>query len=143
MSTRPTCHTCHTQGGHAGYEIAPFIPTAAGLASLLMHGPSAQPPAGLNTVRHHDMHHRFPGRHFSLYFTHWDRWLGTLHPDYDASVSRHFREAKSEAGGVGTCAGEEDAGCVVKRGTGAAAGGAEPALRTHSARSANGAGSPK
>jgi lathosterol oxidase len=41
------------------------------LLSLLWRG--AKPCAALNTVRHHDMHHRFPNRHFSLYFTHWDR----------------------------------------------------------------------
>ena len=45
-----------------------------------------QPCAALNTVRHHDMHHRFPTRHFSLYFTHWDRWCGTEHPAYRAQV---------------------------------------------------------
>ena len=41
---------------------------------------------GLNTVLHHDMHHRFPSRHFSLYFTHWDRWCGSEHPDYARKV---------------------------------------------------------
>jgi sterol desaturase/sphingolipid hydroxylase (fatty acid hydroxylase superfamily) len=33
---------------------------------------------------------RFPSRHFSLYFTHWDRWMGTLHPKYDATLFRYF-----------------------------------------------------
>ena len=45
-----------------------------------------EPCAALNTVRHHDMHHRFPTRHFALYFTHWDRWCGTEHPAYRSQV---------------------------------------------------------
>ena len=61
------------EGGHAGYEIAPFIPTAVGLAALAVRGAGKAPPAAFNTVQHHDMHHRFPNKHFSLYFTHWDR----------------------------------------------------------------------
>ncbi|EIE27586.1 hypothetical protein COCSUDRAFT_11014, partial [Coccomyxa subellipsoidea C-169] len=79
-------------GGHAGYEIAPFIPS---MESLIFGVLSWVQPAwnlrgGLNTVRHHDMHHRFPTRHFSLYFTHWDRWCGTEHVDYRTAVSVHY-----------------------------------------------------
>ena len=134
-------------GGHAGYEIAPFIPSLEAGAALLcaaarrcaaamqheeqepaggaackeggragsgegsaraVHarpcggggrgaaegvrrilgaaGAPGAPCAALNTVRHHDMHHRFPARHFSLYFTHWDRWCGTEHPGYARAV---------------------------------------------------------
>ncbi len=136
-------------GGHAGYEIAPFIPSLEAGAALLcaaarrcvaamQHevqelvsgaaqackegghagsgggsnraaraqprggggrgaaggvyrvlkaaGAAGAPCAALNTVRHHDMHHRFPTRHFSLYFTHWDRWCGTEHPGYARAV---------------------------------------------------------
>ncbi|KDD75539.1 hypothetical protein H632_c629p0 [Helicosporidium sp. ATCC 50920] len=94
-------------GGHAGYEIAPLIPTLPGalagaaawvgaalagccgglgfleaLASWLQTWPKDR----LNTVRHHDMHHRHPAYHFSLYFTHWDRLCGTEHPDYRAKT---------------------------------------------------------
>jgi len=138
-------------GGHAGYEIAPFIPSleagaallcaaARRCAAALQHeaqepvsgaadackadghadggggstraaharpcggggcgaaggvrralkaaGAAGAPCAALNTVRHHDMHHRFPTRHFSLYFTHWDRWCGTEHPGYARAVRR-------------------------------------------------------
>ncbi len=83
---------CEVAGGHAGYEIAPFIPS---MESLILGVLSWVQPAwnlrgGLNTVRHHDMHHRFPTRHFSLYFTHWDRWCGTEHVDYRTAVSVHF-----------------------------------------------------
>jgi Delta7-sterol 5-desaturase len=34
------------------------------------------------TVRHHHLHHRSGRYNFGLYFTWWDRWLGTEHPDY-------------------------------------------------------------
>ena len=75
-------------GGHAGYEIAPFVPSLeaviVGLLGLV--NPSKDLSGALNTVQHHDMHHRFPTRHFSLYFTHWDRWCGTEHPAYSKQV---------------------------------------------------------
>ena len=114
-------------GGHAGYEIAPFIPSLAALATscvelgsavmgrvAALSGPrsekskvsssgrrrraaaaraeatAAKARAALNTVRHHDMHHRFPFAHFSLYFTHWDSFLGTEHAGYRAAVEAHF-----------------------------------------------------
>eukprot|EP00775_Hariotina_reticulata_P003455 gene3455-3726_t len=76
------------EAGHVGYELAPFIPTIEGITSLLLCGLEGS--AGLNTVQHHDMHHRFPTKHFSLYFTHWDRWMGTLHPKYEATLFRYF-----------------------------------------------------
>jgi sterol desaturase/sphingolipid hydroxylase (fatty acid hydroxylase superfamily) len=76
-------------GGHAGYEIAPWIPSAESLAAAaLWRGRPAL--RALNTVRHHDMHHRFPRAHFSLYFCHWDRWCGTEHPCYAAAAAAHF-----------------------------------------------------
>ncbi|MDB5704262.1 MAG: sterol desaturase, partial [Sphingomonas bacterium] len=38
----------------------------------------------LTTTTHHDLHHS-EGRHnFGLYFTWWDRWMGTEHPKYHA-----------------------------------------------------------
>lgn len=74
--------------GHVGYELSPFIPTVEGLidAAVTRFKGSGQ----LNTVQHHDWHHRFPSKHFSLYFTHWDRWCGTLHPKYDKEVFTYF-----------------------------------------------------
>ncbi|GLC45014.1 hypothetical protein PLESTB_001743700 [Pleodorina starrii] len=80
------------EGGHVGYELAPFIPTLEGLVTLAARG--VRPRGGaswwLNTVQHHDLHHRFPTRHFSLYFTHWDRLCGTLHPAYDKDLFSYF-----------------------------------------------------
>ena len=43
----------------------------------------------LTTTTHHDLHHGRPGGNFGLYFTWWDRWMGTEHPDYH----RHFAAA--------------------------------------------------
>lgn len=74
--------------GHAGYEIAPFVPTIQGLlaaAVTRLRGSRA-----MNTVQHHDLHHRFPTRNFSLYFTHWDRLCGTLHEKYDQELFSYF-----------------------------------------------------
>lgn len=82
------CYLLSVAGGHAGYEIAPFIPSIEGLLSLFFCG--ARPSGGLNTVQHHDMHHRHPKVHFSLYMTHWDRLMKTEHPGYRAAVARHF-----------------------------------------------------
>ena len=76
-------------GGHAGYEIAPFIPSleAVIVGVVRWAHPTGKDLSGaLNTVQHHDMHHRYPTRHFSLYFTHWDRWCGTEHPAYSEQV---------------------------------------------------------
>ena len=67
------------RGGPAGEAAGGRGGAAAGL-----------PCAALNTVQHHDMHHRFPTRHFSLYFTHWDRWCGTEHPGYRAQARGPF-----------------------------------------------------
>jgi hypothetical protein len=85
-------------GGHAGYEVAPFIPTLEAAASLACLG-WRRPAGALNTVRHHDMHHRHPKSHFSLYFTIWDRACGTEHPQYRAAVAEHF--AGGSQGGTG------------------------------------------
>lgn len=70
-------------GGHAGYELAPFIPTVEGIMRMLLFGCKC-PCIALNTVQHHDLHHRFPTKHFSLYFTHWDKLFGTEHKDYNS-----------------------------------------------------------
>lgn len=36
----------------------------------------------LTTTLHHDMHHAGGRHNFGLYFTWWDRWCGTEHPEY-------------------------------------------------------------
>jgi sterol desaturase/sphingolipid hydroxylase (fatty acid hydroxylase superfamily) len=45
----------------------------------------------LTTVTHHDLHHQRARGNYGLYFTWWDRWMGTEHADY----RERFREAVS------------------------------------------------
>lgn len=62
--------------GHCGYELFPAN----------RHG---QPLIGwLTTVTHHDLHHANARYNLGLYFTWWDRWMGTEHPDYLTEFSR-------------------------------------------------------
>ena len=77
-------------GGHAGYEVAPYVPSLEGVLALCMWGHKTHA-SGLNTVAHHDMHHRFPNVHFSLYMTHWDRWMKTEHPAYAGYIDSLHR----------------------------------------------------
>jgi len=56
--------------GHMGHELAP-------------PGFSRHPLTGwLTTTTHHDLHHSQSRYNFGLYFTWWDRWMGTEHPRY-------------------------------------------------------------
>lgn len=58
--------------GHAGHE-------------LLWSGFTRHPATGwLTTTTHHDMHHSEGRYNYGLYFTWWDRMLGTEHPAYHA-----------------------------------------------------------
>lgn len=36
----------------------------------------------ITTTTHHDLHHSEGNHNFGLYFTWWDRWMGTEHPQY-------------------------------------------------------------
>lgn len=63
--------------GHSGFELFPrFVPGHRVFGHL-------------TTVTHHDMHHsaRQPGN-YGLYFTWWDRLMGTEHSDYMETVTR-------------------------------------------------------
>ena len=71
--------------GHAGHELA-----WSGFTRSRWTG-------WLTTTTHHDLHHS-EGRHNSgLYFTWWDRWMGTEHPRYhdrfEAVVTRPAQTA--------------------------------------------------
>ncbi|HYE46083.1 MAG TPA: sterol desaturase family protein [Caulobacter sp.] len=61
--------------GHTGVELSPV----SGKPSRLF--------GWLNTSTHHDLHHQAPGSNFGLYFTWWDRLMGTEHPEYQARVA--------------------------------------------------------
>jgi len=55
--------------GHSGYE---FFPKGFTKSKL-----------GWNTSHtHHDLHHQSFNFNYALYFTWWDRWMGTEHPQY-------------------------------------------------------------
>jgi sterol desaturase/sphingolipid hydroxylase (fatty acid hydroxylase superfamily) len=56
--------------GHAGFELMP-----AGFARSRWLG-------WLTTATHHDLHHSTFGWNYGLYFTWWDRLMGTEHPQY-------------------------------------------------------------
>jgi sterol desaturase/sphingolipid hydroxylase (fatty acid hydroxylase superfamily) len=45
---------------------------------------------------HHSYHHRDRHVHFGLYFTFWDRLLGTQDPDYDLKFDRALNEVKQQ-----------------------------------------------
>jgi sterol desaturase/sphingolipid hydroxylase (fatty acid hydroxylase superfamily) len=65
--------------GHSGFEVTRYLPglvTPNGLA--LRHDPYRSGIARwVNTVMHHDIHHQLVHSNYSLYFTHWDRWMGS------------------------------------------------------------------
>ncbi len=59
--------------GHAGVEFFPRWWLASPLTRWI------------NTTVHHDLHHAGSFNHnYGLYFTWWDKWMGTEHPDYRA-----------------------------------------------------------
>lgn len=61
--------------GHAGVELSPV----SGRPSRLW--------GWLNTTTHHDLHHQSGRYNYGLYFSWWDRWMGTEHPEYQARVA--------------------------------------------------------
>jgi lathosterol oxidase len=63
--------------GHCGYEVFPAKRDGRPLFGWL------------TTVTHHDLHHARAGTNFGLYFTFWDRIMGTEDPNYE----RAFRTA--------------------------------------------------
>ena len=60
--------------GHAGVELMP-----RGLADSRRFG-------WINATTHHDLHHSSFRYNYGLYFTWWDRLMGTEHPEYRARL---------------------------------------------------------
>lgn len=56
--------------GHAGIELFPAWWLKLPVLRLI------------TTTTHHDLHHSHTGFNFGLYFTWWDRWMNTEHPEY-------------------------------------------------------------
>ncbi len=61
--------------GHAGVEMFPV----SGKPSRLF--------GWFNTTTHHDLHHQDGRSNFGLYFSWWDRWMGTEHAEYQQRVA--------------------------------------------------------
>jgi len=71
--------------GHSGYELMPARANGRPLLDFL------------TTTTHHDQHHAKFGCNYGLYFTWWDRWMGTEHPEYLAAYQRAVRFTESPA----------------------------------------------
>jgi sterol desaturase/sphingolipid hydroxylase (fatty acid hydroxylase superfamily) len=65
--------------GHSGYELMPAGRDGRPLFDWV------------TSVTHHDLHHAYSEYNFGLYFTWWDRWMGTEHPEYHARFARALR----------------------------------------------------
>jgi sterol desaturase/sphingolipid hydroxylase (fatty acid hydroxylase superfamily) len=65
---------------HCGYELMPARADGRPMFDFL------------TTVTHHDLHHAKPGSNFGLYFTWWDRWMGTENPGYHAAFAQAVRK---------------------------------------------------
>lgn len=62
--------------GHSGYELFPARSDGRPLFDFI------------TTTTHHDLHHAQAGYNYGLYFTWWDRWMGTEHPQYYARFAK-------------------------------------------------------
>ncbi len=62
--------------GHCGFEVFPARQNGRPLFDWM------------TTVTHHDLHHAYAGKNFGLYFTFWDRIMGTEHSNYHAEFAR-------------------------------------------------------
>jgi sterol desaturase/sphingolipid hydroxylase (fatty acid hydroxylase superfamily) len=71
--------------GHSGYELFPANREGRPLFDWM------------TTVTHHDLHHAQAGWNYGLYFTWWDRWMGTEHPEYHARFAQVVRRPSKPA----------------------------------------------
>ena len=55
---------------HSGYELMPARRDGRPMLDFIV------------TTTHHDLHHGQAGWNYAAWFTWWDRWMGTEHPDY-------------------------------------------------------------
>jgi sterol desaturase/sphingolipid hydroxylase (fatty acid hydroxylase superfamily)/uncharacterized protein (DUF2147 family) len=73
---------------HSGYEIMPALRDGRPLFDWL------------TSVTHHDLHHAEAGSNYGLWFTWWDRLMGTEHPDYHARFAASVHKPKPAAGSL-------------------------------------------
>ncbi|EAQ29557.1 sterol desaturase family protein [Erythrobacter sp. NAP1] len=80
---------------YAGFAVFLFMWHMI-IRNVMAHAGSELFPAGwvdnkltswISTTTHHDLHHSEGRYNYGFYFTWWDRWMGTEHPDY----AEHFR----------------------------------------------------
>ncbi|WP_428522267.1 sterol desaturase family protein [Roseibium sp.] len=91
--------------GHCGVELFPSAKSGRPFFDWL------------TTVTHHDLHHASPNWNFGLYFTFWDRLMGTEHPDY----LKHFAATRTSLSSLETVGEKSTARPILKRlGLGAA-----------------------
>jgi len=57
--------------GHSGFELMPRWWVSNPISKYI------------NTSTHHNLHHKEFHYNLGLYFNHWDRWMGTLDPEYE------------------------------------------------------------
>jgi Delta7-sterol 5-desaturase len=80
--------------GHAGVELFPA-------------GWTRGPLGWITTTTHHDLHHKQGNYNFGFYFTWWDRWMGTEHPQYEErfdAVAKPIRISVSAAANMSIAA---------------------------------------
>jgi sterol desaturase/sphingolipid hydroxylase (fatty acid hydroxylase superfamily) len=65
--------------GHSGYELMPARADGKPMWDVF------------TTTTHHDLHHAQAGWNYGLYFTWWDRMMGTEHPQYYARFAQAVR----------------------------------------------------
>jgi Delta7-sterol 5-desaturase len=68
--------------GHLGYELYP--------AGFNKHWLGKW----INTSVNHNQHHQYFKGNYGLYFTMWDRWMGTIRKDYDQRFEEVTRKQK-------------------------------------------------
>jgi sterol desaturase/sphingolipid hydroxylase (fatty acid hydroxylase superfamily) len=71
--------------GHSGYELMPADADGKPLWDVF------------TTTTHHDLHHAQAGWNYGLYFTWWDRLMGTEHPDYYGRFAKAVRKPQPAA----------------------------------------------
>jgi sterol desaturase/sphingolipid hydroxylase (fatty acid hydroxylase superfamily) len=68
---------------HSGYELMPARRDGRPMLDFIV------------TTTHHDLHHAQAGWNYAAWFTWWDRWCGTEHPEY---LARYAAKAWSPFG---------------------------------------------
>jgi sterol desaturase/sphingolipid hydroxylase (fatty acid hydroxylase superfamily) len=51
----------------------------------------------ISTTTHHDLHHS-AGHNYGFYFTWWDKWMGTEHPNYAEEFRKNAKPFRPPSG---------------------------------------------